>query len=267
MTAVRDRRRAIRERIGAGDDVRLADLAQEFDVSEMTIRRDLEALEGQGILRRVLGGAIPVAGVGKGLEPSFTSRTHAAADGKAHIAALVTQRLIKREAVYFDGGSTALAVARTVKGRGLELTIVTTSLLVALEVVDEPGTEVILLGGQVRPGELTTIGSEVTESIAQYNVDTYVMGVAGVHPERGLTEYHRDEAGEKRAALGRADRVIVAVDFIKLGKVMLAHVADLSDVHILVTDAAPEHPLVAAIQRHGVEVMCAPNRLSPEGVN
>lgn len=257
MSVVDERRQAIKDRLRAGADVRLASLAQDFDVSEMTIRRDLEALEEEGVLRRVLGGAIPANGIGKGLEPSFASRVDAKAASKAHIGTAVARRLAKGETVCFDGGSTALAVARAVKSQGLELTVLTTSLLVAVELVDEPGTAVILLGGQLRPGELTTIGTETIEAIAHYNVDTYVMGVAGVDPDRGLTEYHRDEAGEKRAALRRTDRVIVAVDASKFGKVLLAHVANLAEVHILVTDAAPDHPTLAAIRRHGVEVIVA----------
>lgn len=259
MGAVDERRQAIKDRLRAGDDVRLASLAEDFDVSEMTIRRDFEALEEEGVLRRVLGGAIPVGGIGKSREPSFASRVGARATNKAHIGAAVARRFVKGEAVYFDGGSTALAVARAVRHRELELTVVTTSLPVAVELVDEPSTSVILLGGQLRQGELTTIGTETTEAIAHYNVDTYVMGVAGVDPERGLTEYHRDEAGEKRAALRRTDRVIVAVDASKLGKVLLAHVADLAEIHTLVTDAHPDDPTLAAIRRHGVEIVIAEN--------
>lgn len=252
--SVTTRRRSIQDMILQHGESNLGALAERFQVSEMTIRRDLEALESQGALRRLAGGGA-IAVPGKTQEPTFEARALQESEGKAHIGAAVADLLQPGEAVYFDGGSTSLAAARALRRRGLGLTVVTASLLVVLELVDEPGTETILIGGSVRPGELTTFGPEMEEGLRHYHVDTYVMGVAGLHPRKGLTEYHGGEGHGKRAAIDQADRVIVALDQTKLDRVLLVHVADLDRVHILVTDAPRHHKTIAAVSAQGIQVV------------
>ena len=153
---VRTRRDRIEERVRAAREINFADLAAEFDVSEMTIRRDIEALEALGVVRRVVGGAIAVPG--KDTEPSFATRMADAAQEKIHIADVVADLISRNETLILDSGSTALAVANSLKGRGLGLTVVTPSVLAALALVDEPETSVVLTGGELRSGELRGVG-------------------------------------------------------------------------------------------------------------
>lgn len=251
-----ERRERIREQILSEGEVTFASLAQVFGVSEMTIRRDVDALERQGVARRVTGGAI--AFHGKAVEPSFKSRAAEAVAGKAEMAELVAARLQPKETVLLDSGSSALAVAKALKGRELGLTVVTPSLLVAMELVDEPDTTVLLTGGLVRPGELSLIGAETEAALGLYNCDTYVMGVAGVDGKRGISEYHRDEGNVKRAAIRASDRVILLADSHKLGRVRLFNVASLSDISIIVTDGDAEHPTLQVAREAGVEVLSVP---------
>ncbi|WP_197376896.1 DeoR/GlpR family DNA-binding transcription regulator [Mycolicibacterium baixiangningiae] len=248
------RRAAIAARINADREVDFASLAEEFGVSEMTIRRDIERLEDQGIARRVLGGAIAFGG--KSTEPSFAARAAEAADEKIHIASAVADLLTPRETVILDSGSTVLAVARAIRGRGLGLTVITPSVLVAVELADEPDTTILLTGGKVRPGELSLIGAEAEDFYLRYNCDTYVMGIAGVDGKRGASEYHREEGNVKQAAMRSADRVIVAADSTKLGRVQLINVAPASDISVLVTDGPPDHPALETLRTTGVQVVC-----------
>lgn len=234
-------------------EIDFASMAQEFAVSEMTIRRDVEALERKGSVRRIMGGAIAFSG--KAEEPSFESRVAEAAAGKAHIAAAVADLLHPHETVLLDSGSSALAVARNIRGRGMGLTIVTPSIPVAVVLADEPDTIVLLTGGRVRPGELSLIGAEAEAAFALYNCDTYVMGVAGI-AELGVTDYHREESNVKRAAMSSADRIIVVADSTKLGRVRLMNIAPLIAISVLVTDAPPTDPTVVAARELGVEVVC-----------
>ena len=120
------RRLAIAARIHADREVDFSSLAREFGVSAMTIRRDIERLEDQGIARRVLGGAIAFGG--KSTEPSFAARAAEAADEKIHIARSVADLLTPNETVILDSGSTVLAVARAIRGRDLGLTVITNGL-------------------------------------------------------------------------------------------------------------------------------------------
>lgn len=183
----------------------------------MTIRSDVEAIGSAGVVRRVVGGAIAV---------------------------VVADLIGLHETLILDFGSTALAVANWLKGRGLGLTVVTPSVLAALALVDEPDTTVVLTGGELRAAELSLIGPSAEDTLADYNCDTYVMGVAGVDVDRGISDYHRAESPVKRAASKRADRVIVAADTSKIGRVAFVTSAALAQVQIIVSDgpAGPSCP-------------------------
>jgi DeoR/GlpR family transcriptional regulator of sugar metabolism len=257
-----ERQRLIRERVLSDGEVEFAGLATDFGVSEMTIRRDIDLLESQGVVRKVIGGAIAF---GKTAEPPFEARSNSEATGKRHIAEAVVTRLSTRETVLLDSGSTALAVARAIRGKGLELTVVTPSLLVAVELAGEPGTTVLLAGGLVRAGELSLIGTEAIEFFGRYNCDTFVMGVAGVDAKRGFSDYHREESAVKRAAIRAADRLVVAADHTKLGHSHLVNIAPLRAADILVTDGDPRHEVVTAAAGSGVEIVTVAARRSPEG--
>jgi DeoR/GlpR family transcriptional regulator of sugar metabolism len=248
------RRAAVAARIHTDREVDFTTLADEFGVSAMTIRRDIERLEEQGVARRVLGGAIAFGG--KSTEPPFAARAADSADEKLHIARAVADLLTPHETVILDSGSTVLAVARALKGRDLGLTVITPSVLVAVELADEPDTTVLLTGGKVRPGELSLIGAEAEDFYLRYNCDTYVMGIAGVDGKRGASEYHREEGNVKQAAMRSADRVIVAADATKLGRVQLINVAPVSGISVLVTDGSTTHPTVEALTAAGVNVVC-----------
>lgn len=179
--ALGGRKQPIRELVLSRSEVEFSSLAQEFGVSEMTIRRDIDALEDEGLVRKVVGGAIAL---GKIFEPTFEARSHLDMASKQYIAKYAVEQLSLHETVILDSGSTALAVARAIRGRGLGLTVVTPRLLVAIELASEPNTSVIATGGLVRPGELSLIGVESVDSYSRYNCDTFVMGVAGVHDQR-----------------------------------------------------------------------------------
>lgn len=254
---VTERRRLIRDLVQEQGEVDFASLAGRFQVSEMTVRRDVDALEVEGLVRKVMGGAIAT---GKFVEPTFESRMGAESVGKEHIGATVANLLHHKETVILDSGSTALAVARAIRGRRLELTVVTPSVLVAVELADEPGTTVVLTGGTVRPGEHSLIGDDAVSALRRYNCDTFVMGVSGVDATRGYSDYHRDESAVKRAAIESADRLIVVVDRTKLGRAHLAQVAPLAAADLLVTDAAPDSDVIRAAEAAGVRTVFADPR-------
>lgn len=257
------RRDLILQRARADREVSYAALAAQFDVSEMTIRRDIEALEARGAVRRVVGGAVAV--LGKDIEPAFSTRVADAASEKHHIADAVAELIGPKETLILDAGSTSLAVARSLRGRALGLTVVTPSVPIAVALVDEPDTNVVMTGGELRTGELSLVGSGAEEMLTRYNCDTYVMGVAGIDAERGFSDYLLAEARMKRVALSRADRVIVAADRSKLGRVNFVGIAALAQVDTIVTDGAVDHPALVCARSEGVDVICLdePKSASP----
>jgi len=236
-----------------GTEVDIPSLAGHFGVSEMTIRRDLEALEADGVVRRLIGGRAEIVDA-KNQEPTLSARADSAHITKAHIGRAAADLIADREVVFFDGGSTVLAVAHALIGSGKSLTVLTRSLLIATELAQEPGMEIFLLGGRLKSSEMVTTSSTRADDLQHYNVDTYVMGISGVHPTRGLTDYDPDETAGKRLALERADRVLLAFDHSKLGRVLMSRVAELDDVDVVVTDASADDEALASIPA-GVDVV------------
>lgn len=249
---VRKRRNLIKEQVISRGEVEYAQLATFCGVSQMTIRRDIEMLEQAGSLRRVVGGAIAVLGTAQ--EPPFQSRASKAAVEKEHIAAAVVGLLSPGETVALDSGSTVLSVAREIRRQELPLTVITPSVLVCLELSDCAFVDVHLLGGLLRPGELSLIGSETVEQFGRYNCDAAILGVAGIDVDGGISDYHYDEAFVKKAAIRAARRTIVAADRSKLGRSSLIKIAEFEDIAAIVTDGSNRNPTLVEAHNRGVDV-------------
>ena len=246
------RRSAILAHLSDEGEVTIAQLALELGVSEMTIRRDLELLELEGLARRVRGGAIST--VSRSHEPPFAVRSARAQAAKRAIGAAAALLLEDGDTAIIDVGTTTLELARCLQRRR-RLTVVTSSILVAAELGNATGIRVIVTGGTLRHGELSLVGAAAEDSFTELNCDVAFIGLAGVDAEKGLTEYNLDDARIKRAAIAAARRCIVVADRSKLGQVALAMVAPLSALDTLVTDAPPEHPTVVAAANMGVAVV------------
>ncbi len=227
-------------------------MAEEFGVSEMTIRRDLETLEAEGLARRVRGGAISV--ISSSYEPPLAVRAITAPDAKAAIGAAAAGLVNDGDTVIVDVGTTTLELARALHGRR-GLTVVTASLPIAAELGADPDIRVVVTGGQVRPGELSLTGGMAEDAFTTMNCDLAFIGVAGICVAPGLTEYNPDDARVKRAAIGAARRTIVVADASKLGRVAFSTVAPLSAIDVLVTEAPASHPALGDIAAGGVEVV------------
>lgn len=263
MTAS-SRRQIIEQKLRAEGEVSYSSLAAEFGVSEMTIRRDIEALEATGVSRRVRGGAIALD-ASRG-EPSFLIRETRALEAKARIGEAAASLIRPSQIVIIDSGSTALAVARAIRGRELGLTVITPSLLVASTLHDEPGTSILVTGGELRPGELSLIGPSAEASFKLFNADVFFMGVAGIDARHGVSDYHYGEAHVKKAAMAAAQRSIVVADSQKLGKVQLVSIAEFADVDVIVTDASIDHPSLLVAERAGTKVVSVADIDSEDGI-
>ena len=187
----------------------------------MTIRRDLQLLEQEGVLRRVHGGTISVASRGD-LHP-YSVREKQDLEANQRIGEAAASMIRERETVILDVGTTTLAVARALRGRR-NLTVITSSLHVANVLAKERGIRLMVTGGTVTPGDLSLVGDLAEDAFARLRFDTLVMGVAGVDAEVGCTEFSTDDARVKRAALATVRRCIVVADSSKLGVVTFARI-------------------------------------------
>jgi len=231
--------------------VGVPELARRFRVSELTVRRDLEELERQGVAQRIHGGA--VSAVSRSFEPPFALRQVRATDDKQRIAAVAAATLSEGQTVLLDIGTTTLEVARALRGRR-NLTVITPGLRHAGELADDVGLRVIVLGGIVRTGEHSLIGPSTREALERFHIDVCVLGAGGIGAEAGLTEFDLDDAAIKRAAIERAGRTVLVADASKLGAVAFAVVAPATAVDLLVTSAPDDHPEVRRLRELGVDV-------------
>jgi DeoR/GlpR family transcriptional regulator of sugar metabolism len=231
-------------------EVQVSTLAEELGCSEMTVRRDLEALESIGGLRRVHGGA--VRRYLSAEEAPYGIRALENFEAKAAIGAAVADLLAEGETVILDGGSTAMEVARALRDR--RLTVMPLAIRPVFELDGRPAIKLLLPGGEVRPGELSLIGSLTESAFSELRFDTFVMGVCGIDSKAGVTTHLLAEAAVKRAAAGTSRRVIAVADASKIGQVAFGHVCDLSDLDVLVTDATADDAIVDEFIVAGVDV-------------
>lgn len=240
MNSTEDRYQAILRVVAARGRVTIAELTRQLQVSEMTIRRDLAALDADGAIRRVRGGALPVAS--GSYEPPFAARAKLNSAAKRDIAAATSKLISDGETVILDGGSTGAAIAEELMGR--DITVCTPSLRVADVLSGSSTVRVMIPGGIVRPGERTLIGPAALRIFEDHRFDVYVMTVSGVHITAGMTEWNLDDAAVKRAALTAASRCIVAADASKFGKTAFGRICQVEQADVIVADAA-----IAAGQR------------------
>ena len=233
--------------------VSVAEFSAAMNVSEMTVRRDLQALEQRGVLARVHGGAIPAPS--RSYEPPLEARLTRNVEAKQRIGVATAALLQEGETVVLDAGTTALAVAEALKGR--QMRILAVNLRIADVPVDEPGIALRVSGGAVRPGERSLVGPLAERAFEDLAFDTLVLAVGGVDIGMGVTDYRVEDASLKRAAMASARRCIAIADSSKLGHVAFARTCPVSDIDALVTDEGAPPGLVAELRGAGVEVVIA----------
>ena len=249
---VQVRHQRIMQALRQQSPVLVVELAAALDCSEMTVRRDLEALERSGGLRRVHGGAASVFLSAE--ESPYGVRALESSDAKRTIGTAAAGLLTDGETVILDGGTTAMEVAGSLRSR--RMTVMPLALRPVFELHECPGINLLLPGGEVRPGELSLIGSLTEASFSQLRFDTCVMGPCGIDVKAGITTHLLAETAVKRAAARASQRVIAVADSTKLGRVAFGHICDVGDIDILLTDTGADPQTVAELRVAGVDVRC-----------
>lgn len=247
-----ERRRRIVQLVETEGSASVDDLAQRFDVSEMTIRRDLRTLENRGLIKRVHGGATSARG--RSYEPPFLLRKTEHADAKAAIGQRAAEMVEDGDSVALDVGTTTLEVARHLEDKQ-NLTIITPSLHIANLLASHPSLRLILVGGILRPGELSLVGSLAEYAFQQFYVDKLFLGIGGISFEAGLTEFNLEDAQTKRAMLRCAKECIVVADASKFDQIAFAAVAPLDVAHKIVTDRNLDSGVVKRLREMDIEVV------------
>lgn len=239
-------------------EVTVARLAEHFEVSADTIRRDLDQLDADGVLIRTHGGAVsPVALPRPEFGLDVRLRLHA--DAKETIGRLAAGLVHDGDALMLNAGTTTLAVARNLRERH-DLTIATNSLRLPAEVSPTMIRDLYVFGGSVRLTAQGTVGPlqiPVSASGGDPGIraDLALVAVGAVDGASGYSTSNLAEAAMMAEMMARATRVAVLADASKFGRRLFAQIAELDQADYLVTDAAPPEPLAIALERAGVRVL------------
>lgn len=236
----------------------VGDIADATRISEITVRRDLAELALRGALKRTHGGAMALrngqAEIFDAFEPAFDARRRRNSDAKTAIARAAAQLVKPGATIALDVGTSTLELARCLADVG-EIKVVTNNLRAASLLADSPHA-VYVPGGRVRGKELSVYGPNAATQLGDYWFDLAFIGVSGV-TEAGLFDYSPEDTDIKRIYMARAKQVVVLCDAQKFGHLSMVQVADLAQVHVLVTDAMPPEAIAAALAKANVRVLVA----------
>lgn len=252
-----ERHRAIVSLLRERDRVSVASLAQKFDVTTETIRRDLEQLDEQGLLQRVHGGAVPRV-------PDFVAESGLIERQGLNTALkhVIAQRALDflpqaEGSIVLDSGTTTGTLALALpEGAGLP-GIITNSVAIASLLSARDVGDVQLLGGRVRGITQSVVGTQAVEALGRLRVDVAFMGANGLSLGHGFSTPDLDEAAVKRAMMAAARQVIALVDSTKLGVEMLHSFARFNDVDVLITDDGLPAEAHTKLLETGMEVVIA----------
>lgn len=245
------RREHILEKISENQKVAVSEIATSLDVSDETVRRDLKDLEREGLLRRIHGGAIPVAAI---RDEPIVQRVQKAAREKGIIAQLAADLVSDGTSIFLHIGSTTEAFARQLD-RFNDLKVYTNSLNIAQIVKEFRGATVFVTPGQLRPVESDLVGYDTVKYIQGYYFDTVFMSVAGVDLDRGFMDYEEDEVRIRQALIKHARNRVVMADSSKFGKSANMCTESFDGIERLVTDRRPTPKFWDKFAQSGVEVI------------
>ncbi len=247
-----DRRRQILLELKLRPHVRISELAQRFNVSTETVRRDFDALSDDGLIARAHGGA---SAPSQGHYPSLDERTGARIEERERIGLMAADLVQDGETVMIDSGSTTIQMARALAYRETQCTVITNSIPVAMT-IGHGAPEVLLCPGEYLAAESAVIGTETLEFLSRFNVDRCMIGASGLSPE-GPSETVRGFAAVKRMMLHRAAKRHLLIDSHKFGRKGLAHVGEMAEFDSVVMDERPRGELLAALEGADVEIIVA----------
>ncbi|MFC7450107.1 DeoR/GlpR family DNA-binding transcription regulator [Rhodococcus daqingensis] len=249
-----ERQQAIAGLIGQRGRVSVADLADAYEVTTETVRRDLAALDRLGLIRRVHGGAVSASAITLG-ETGLTEREHSHAQAKDRIAAAALAYLPHQGgSVVLDAGTTTARIAPLLPAER-ELTVVTNSIPVATRCAGQHSLQV--LGGRVRGVTQAVVGDQAVATLTGLRVDVAFVGTNALTVDHGLSTPDLDEAAVKRALVRCANLVVVVADSSKIGREDLVRFAPVDAVDVLVTDTDLDPSARTELEAHGIEVVLA----------
>ena len=247
-----ERKNLIYKRLCEQGKVLVNELAAEFDVSDETIRRDLEKLEQEGLAEKFYGGAIKADNTFYDLP--FHVRQNSNTQEKKRVAELCLPVINDGDYIALDSSTTALEVIKKATHRK-NLTLITNSVEIMLEFSQKSDWNIISTGGSLKTGSLSLVGGIAENTLSNFNVDLCICSCKGLDLNKGCTESSESEAAIKMALIKSAKRKILAVDSTKFNKVSFAKVCEISEFDTVITDKKPSQEWIEALQNSYCELI------------
>ncbi|QEK13068.1 DeoR/GlpR transcriptional regulator [Crassaminicella thermophila] len=233
--------------------VKVSKLTKLFDVSIETIRRDLETLEKEGLLKRVYGGA--VLKKNKVHQLNYVKREKEFADEKKEIAKIAIRYIEEGQSIALNNGTTNIEIARELKKNFKELTVITNSLMIASELADVDSFTIILTGGILNNKEYAFYGDLSENVLSDFIVDKAFISVGGVSLTRGITDYLPGEVQIEKKLIEISQEVIILADSSKIDSVSLIKVTDIHEANLVITDSKLDDKILNKYLKNGIEIV------------
>jgi DeoR/GlpR family transcriptional regulator of sugar metabolism len=249
-----ERQQRVARLVAARGRARIGELAQEFGVTQPTIRKDLTVLQEQGALKRTHGGAIANR---PPIERELSDRTSTLRAAKDAIGNACSAMISDGDSVFLDSGTTVAAIARALAAHApttpRNIAVLTNAIDVANALADVPDIEHLLIGGELRRASGSLVGAVALRSLQRFTVDIAFISASGLS-EAGITVASAAEAEIKSAIVHGARRVVVAADHTKVGVTDFARITSLEEIDTLVTDQ-PTPELSELCAAHAIELV------------
>lgn len=228
------------------------ELARLWNVSEDTIRRDMRDMASAGLLKRVHGGALPVAAA----LPELSVRRNLGTEEKRRLAAAAVRLISPGQVVFLDGGTTTAEIVRQIP-RDMALTVITHAPTIAAELEAHTAVEVVLIGGRIYKHSMVSVGPTALAAIERLRPDVFFLGATAVHPMEGLTTGDFEEAAIKRRILERSLATYCPLTSEKLDSVSPFAIAGITEVTGLILISETEHTLLDSYRTAGASLILA----------
>lgn len=252
MKSTVDRRDKILHKVQSEGSVRVDELSEEFDVSTVTIRNDLDFFEEKGLIHRTYGGALLRNNVYN--DPSIEEKEKINVDEKRRIGEYAAGLVKEGESIIFDSGSTTREIALRIKDKK-NITIMTNALNIALELAGSTDLQIMLTGGVLRDKSYSLVGPEAERTMQNYYFDKLFLGVDGMDFDHGLTTSNPLEAQLNRIMVERSNSVIAVTDSSKFGRHSFSYICDLDPIGMIITDKNIEPDFEEKLKKRDIVVV------------
>lgn len=246
-----ERRQMMISMVHADKRVLVSELSDKFNVTEETIRRDLEKLEKEGIVTRTYGGAILNSHTNEDLP--FTTRNATNSEIKQQIASKALDLIHDGDTLMMDPSSTSYELMKLLHQRK-NLTVITSSIHILHEFLNS-GIQIISTGGTLRPRSMSLVGTNAEEIVKKYNVDKVVMSCKALFLGKGVMDSNEPECELKKAMLRQASKVLLLADHSKFNKTAFVKLMEFDEIDALITDREPEPAWMDMLKEKEIEVV------------